>query len=359
LLTLAVGLPAVLFAVGKDPTTKPGEGPDIKRVPIEGYPKWALDIQDKIAKEQRSLKTVEGHTPDYVFFVSRLWRPGETIRVAFKGGTPQTHARIAKVTEEWTKEANLVLDFGYDNRSQTYRSWSPEDKEFKAEIRISFDQPGYWSFIGRECLHPSIGPGKPSMNLQEIEKWQSPYFDLLVLHEFGHALGLLHEHQHPKEGCEKEFRFEDDAGYTPTKDRDGQFIEDKAGKRPGIYTVFGGHPNFWKKEDVDRNMRQYHTNERAFDFDFSRFDKLSIMKYYYAPWMLLHGESSPCFSPLNVKLSEKDREGIRKIYPKTGKDVRTLLDQRATLFKAAIQSEGLSSTMRTNLERELKQLKDR
>jgi hypothetical protein len=61
-----------------------------------------------------------------------------------------------------------------------------------------------------------------------------------VLHEFGHALGLQHEHQHPVGGCDLDFRWEDDPGYTPTFDGFGQFITDSNGKPPSVYTVLGG-----------------------------------------------------------------------------------------------------------------------
>src|SRR5690349_10941147 len=76
----------------------------------------------------------------------------------------------------------------------------------------------------------------------------------VVLHEFGHALGLEHEHQHPVQPCD--FRWEDDPGYTPTTDRFGQFTPDEAGRKPGIYTLLGGPPNRWSREMVDFNLRK-------------------------------------------------------------------------------------------------------
>ena len=50
-------------------------------------------------------------------------------------------------------------------------------------------------------------------------------------HEFGHALGLHHEHQSPATTCNEEF----DWDY--------------------IYKAFGEPPDGWDKQTVDNNMR--------------------------------------------------------------------------------------------------------
>ena len=133
-----------------------------------------------------------------------------------------------------------------------------------------------------------------------------------VLHEFGHALGFHHEHQHPAGGCDLDFRWEDDLGYKPTKDAYGQYIEDQLGRRPGIYTVLGGPPNNWPKAKVDFNLRQL-TNSHAYTV--GPFDSRSIMKYYFGAWMFRLGEASHCFSLRNTTLSEQDRIGIANAYP--------------------------------------------
>jgi hypothetical protein len=49
-----------------------------------------------------------------------------------------------------------------------------------------------------------------------------------VLHEFGHALGLIHEHQNPVGGIQW--------------------------NKPAVYADLGGPPNFWGKATVDNNM---------------------------------------------------------------------------------------------------------
>lgn len=66
-------------------------------------------------------------------------------------------------------------------------------QDSSGDIKVSFKANGTWSAIGRQALYKY-----PSMNLG----WLTPSTDDLeyrrvALHEFGHALGLIHEHQNP------------------------------------------------------------------------------------------------------------------------------------------------------------------
>ena len=94
------------------------------------------------------------------------WDAGDTITVAFYGGTDDLYRKIAAAAREWTTHANLELDFGDDD--QSFRTWSPADRDYAADIRIAFDtiaQPGCWSLVGRNSVQRRVvGPGGASMN---------------------------------------------------------------------------------------------------------------------------------------------------------------------------------------------------
>lgn len=148
----------------------------------------------------------------------------------------------------------------------------------------------------------------------------------VVLHEFGHALGFEHEHQTPVGGCDEDFRWENDTGYIPTRDQNGQYVPDALGHHPGLYTVLGGPPNYWPQSKVDFNLRQL--KESAAFFELSDFDVLSIMKYYFPEWMFRTGIDSHCYSQENLVLSEQDKEGAGLAYPKSAADAKRITEMQ-------------------------------
>ena len=70
------------------------------------------------------------------------------------------------------------------------------------QIRISFDTgDGSWSYIGMNAK--IVDAAKSTMNLSRIDpdtETTSPRENGLILHEFGHMLGMLHEHRSPARG---------------------------------------------------------------------------------------------------------------------------------------------------------------
>src|SRR5262249_26611594 len=72
-----------------------------------------------------------------VFETLLKWEPGDTITVAFMGGTPALHRDIMNAANEWTRHGNFSFDFGEKNGS--FRSWSRTDTSYAADVRIGFD----------------------------------------------------------------------------------------------------------------------------------------------------------------------------------------------------------------------------
>jgi len=95
--------------------------------------------------------------------------------------------KVKNTISEWSNYANISFSFVQEGTPQ---------------IRIAFDaNGGSWSFVGKE--NNSIASDKPTMNLG----WLDGSSDTItadehgvILHEFGHAIGLLHEHQSPLRG---------------------------------------------------------------------------------------------------------------------------------------------------------------
>lgn len=285
------------------------------------------------------------------FVVSDLsrWNPGQRVRVAFNGGDKALHRDIAEATGEITSNCNLSLDFGIDPQTGACRTWSTQDASYAADIRVTFDKPGFFSLVGTDSINPNIGspigavggrPGQCSLNLGGFTVNRPQNWPGVVRHEFLHALSFHHAHQNMRGPCEQAFRWDDDAGYQPTRDARGQFVVDAAGRRPGIYTYLSGFPNFWNKQKVDHNLR---TTEDP-SVVVGPFDRQSVMLYRF-PALFYKTTPSQC-APVGegIILSEGDRRGLQLLYPGSATEVSDVMDRRTALL------ETVEKTMDTSLD---------
>jgi hypothetical protein len=275
--------------------------------------------------------------------LNRAYRlgPARPIRVAFNGGTPAIREAIRGIAKEWADATNgpigytttgtpiydpyrleqpMSFNFGKETaQGFKFNTWSHDDIKFAAEIRISFyDNYGNWSLIGTESVDPGIGhPGEASMNLDGMHglrrlpaDWQK-----VVFHEFGHALGLQHEHQHPISECGSALRMEDDKDYTLTLDTGGAAIPDTSGRRPGVITLVMNAPNYWSREDAAFNLEQLKTSG---DLDTTAFDPNSIMRYEFATEWYRDDAPSECLPTGKpaTRPSKMDFAMVTKTYKK-------------------------------------------
>jgi serralysin len=195
------------------------------------------------------------------------WKRGTVLRVRFLHGEPALQARVLASARQWLVPG-VQLDI------------LPAKAGERAQIRIDFEDDGSWSYIGKECLQ--IHPSQPTMNLgwATMETDQDD-FDSVVIHEFGHALALLHEHNHPKAKIQW--------------------------NKPAVDADLSGDPNYWDQATIDANVYA------AFDASeviVTEFDKASVMIYPVLPSWTLDGSS---FTP-SPRLSKGDAQTILKLY---------------------------------------------
>ncbi len=122
-----------------------------------------------------------------VAFLPHRWRRSDgskpnsgiiELGVAFLNGGSGQHEIFSAAVKNWTdSEVGQYISFDFS---------APADK---APIRVTFDAKGNWSHVGRGNL--SVPKSAPTMNIQNMQPD-------VIIHEMGHALGLHHEHNHPK-----------------------------------------------------------------------------------------------------------------------------------------------------------------
>lgn len=196
---------------------------------------------------------------------TKLWSPGQQLLVYFFGGTAPIRSKVLSYAQEWSNYCSITF---------------LETKDIKrAHLRVGFFNDGSWSFIGTDAR--GVSKSEPTINFGWLNtSLPDRDFKQVVLHEFGHALGLIHEHQSP----------------AATVKWNKPYVYNYC------YTVYR-----WTKQDVDVNIiNTYETSSTQY----SALDTLSIMGYSIPPGFTLDGQ----VFPLNYDLSAMDKLYIGTIY---------------------------------------------
>lgn len=220
----------------------------------------------------RSLDPSAVNTPRTAIVNLKKWPNGHTLRCQFlDGGTAQRNKVQAKA-HIWEQFANIKFRFVASG---------------DAEVRISFiADPGSWSAVGTDALIEGYYPKyQPTMNYGWLmADTDDTEYERVVVHEFGHALGLIHEHQSPQATLQ----------WNTTE----------------VYRAFSGPPNYWSKEDIDHNILEKYSPD---GITATSFDEQSIMLYQFDG--RLFADNKP--TPTNTHLSEHDKAFIAQMYPKS------------------------------------------
>ncbi|KAF8244074.1 hypothetical protein K440DRAFT_610694 [Wilcoxina mikolae CBS 423.85] len=116
--------------------------------------------------------------------INRLWPRDRLLSVGLLGGTLSQRNKVHRHATAWTKHANLRFAF--------------VDKE-PADIRVRFDpEKGTWSYIGTDAL--VVDQELPTMNFSWLDDGDDDAAARIVMHVFGHAIGLMHEHRNEEGG---------------------------------------------------------------------------------------------------------------------------------------------------------------
>jgi hypothetical protein len=241
----------------------------------------------------------------------KLWAAGAHLRACFATAAPGVlRQRIVRAASEWLKYANLVIDFN-GRADQTC------EKGRTYDLAIGFKPGGASSYVGTDSRRHM-----PSLNFEGFDNPNSRVasgpereFNRVVMHEFGHAIGLEHEHQSPEAKCSDHIDWAAAENY----------YKQKLG---------------WSSQDVHENLETMAIPLRAAKdaLQMTEYDKKSVMQYAFPAEIFKEGDASPCYSGTNYELSDTDKAMVAKLYPKGTEEQdkvrRAMLDQLDKIYAA-------------------------
>lgn len=217
------------------------------------------------------LPGVSAHPQKIAMLTGKRWANGRLLTVRFLDGSRKQRSQTQRFAEQWLPHMSLKL--GFVSRGT-------------ADLRISFRaDPGSWSAVGTDSLDRASFPASaPTMNLGWLRddtldaEWRR-----VVVHEFGHALGCIHEHQTPL---------------------GGPIWNTKA-----VYAYFGGPPNNWTRSEIVSNVLYKYSVAQA---NGTAFDPDSIMLYSFPAELMKDGKATR----ENNELSPLDKAQMARWYPR-------------------------------------------
>lgn len=194
----------------------------------------------------------------------KLWPQQHPLTLSFMDVADKDKVLIRSAIESYAPLVNLKFTF--------------VDGESDGDIRIStYKGQGNWSELGIDALE--VPRDEPTLNIN-VHNTDTRTIQKNTLHEFGHALGLQHEHQHPQ----RPFTF----------------------NKADIYKTFGASGEGWGT--ITSNIL---TPLDPAGLQTTAYDKKSIMHYKF----FATSTSDKVEIPANFELSQGDRDFLKSLYP--------------------------------------------
>ena len=226
-----------------------------------------------------------------------IWTPNDTvvtsdtynnliITVRFLNGTDEEKEIVRTVAPKWSKYGGFRFRFIDNNgRSDIRITFKPVKTIWDEELQSNIPIGVFKSVIGTDAMY--IKQSLPTMHLCFTGTENYAEMQGTILHEFGHALGLLHEHQHPAVQINW--------------------------NKPLVKKIMKGQG--WTEQDVNEQI--FNPLEESKHFC-TKYDPDSIMLYHYPSDWTLDGKGTS----INEDLSIGDQQIISKLYSGEIRDKR-------------------------------------
>jgi serralysin len=210
----------------------------------------------------------DAHPLSLALLTGKMWANGRVLTCYFMEGSAVQKKKVEEQAHKIEQYANIFFKFVDDP---------------SADIRISFKRDeGSYSYIGTDCI--SIPKNENTINFGWLEiSTEDEEYERVVVHEFLHAIGCVHEMASPAGGIEW--------------------------NKDAVYKLYSGSPNYWTKEEIDINVIMKYSVSQT---QFSKLDPTSIMMYPVPASLCLNGFSSGW----NTTMSPTDKEFLSLEYPK-------------------------------------------
>ncbi len=193
-----------------------------------------------------------------------LWPNNKVITVGFIDGREDIKSAVRDIATEWTTDTGVKFDFIATSS--------------EAAIRVSLSEPGNWSYLGTAARKVPTNQATIALGTaSEVYKTADlRLFKKIVLNEFGHALGLISEHQNPNANLRFNLAF--------------------------IRQTYG-----WDNQTIQQNFSPIHAR------NYRSFDPTSVMIFAFPHEFFVDGSHFDG----GYDLSAGDKVFIRKLYPKS------------------------------------------